>query len=303
VDLKPVDWSKVECCFVYCYLREKDQTPYYVGIAKRRDRITAHHTVHIPPNRAYIRCMRSGLTHKEAQAWEQFYIAHYGRKDTGTGILRNQTDGGETGGLGRVWTEEMRKRHSEALTGRTLSEECRAKLSATKTGQAMTPARRKALKPYWDEVARPQAEKMGVDVEAYCALPTELKKKVVDRFKYGGFKPEDLMKDLDGENRYERAGLRQKLGAAEKYGIDPDFYLTLNDKQRLKIAGRYSEGMRGERLTQHLDLNMRTARSLERYECTLEQWNSLTTNQKAKVKHRWKKGLRGADLFYQLPDS
>ena len=72
VDLKPVDWSKVECCFVYCYLREKDQTPYYVGIAKRRDRITAHHTVDIPPNRAYIRCMRSGLTHKEAQAWEEF---------------------------------------------------------------------------------------------------------------------------------------------------------------------------------------------------------------------------------------
>ena len=87
MDLKPVDWSKVECCFVYCYLREKDQTPYYVGIAKRRDRITAHHTVHIPANRAYIRCMRSGLTHEEAQAWEQFYIAHYGRKEQGPGFF------------------------------------------------------------------------------------------------------------------------------------------------------------------------------------------------------------------------
>ena len=78
--------------------------------------------------------MRSGLTHEEAQAWEQFYIAHYGRKDTGTGILRNQTDGGETGGLGRVWTEEMRKKHSELSKGREWSEESKVKLSASKMG-------------------------------------------------------------------------------------------------------------------------------------------------------------------------
>ena len=71
MDLKPVDFSKVECCFVYCYLREKDHTPYYVGLASRGDRVTAHHTVHIPPNRANIRVLRSGLTKEEAQEWER----------------------------------------------------------------------------------------------------------------------------------------------------------------------------------------------------------------------------------------
>ena len=175
-------------------------------------------------------------------------------------------------------------------------------MSASKMGQKMSPSRRKALESYWDEVARPQAEKMGVDVVAYCALPPELKKKVVDRFKYGGFKPEDLMKDLDGANRYQRGGLRQKLGAAEKYGIDPEVYLALSEKHRQKVAIRYHDGMRGDRLTQHLDLDMHTARALERYECTLEQWNSLTTKQKGSVKSRWSRGMRGTDLFNQLPD-
>lgn len=246
--------------------------------------------------------MRSGLTHKEAQAWEQFYIAHYGRKDNGTGILRNQTDGGETGGLGRVWTEEMRKRHSEINKGRTLSEEAKAKISAANKGN-FTSEQREALKPVWQKLGTEQAEKMGVDVDAYLSLPQAKKKVVIDRFKYGGFKPEDLMKDLDGENRYERAGLRQKLAAAEKYGIDPEVYLALSDKHRQKVAFRYHDGWRGERLTQHLDLDPRTAQSLERYECTLEHWNSLTTKQKANVRNRWRRGARGADLFYQLPDS
>jgi len=296
MDLQPIDWSKVECCFVYCYLREKDHTPYYVGIAKRRDRITAHHTVHIPPNRANIRVMRSGITHKEAQDWEQFYIAHYGRKDNGTGILRNQTDGGETGGLGRVWSEEMRRAHAEIAKGRKLSEAAKAKISVANKGN-FTPKQRQALEPVWKKLGTEQAEKMGVDVDAYLALPQEKKRMVIDRFKYGGYKFEDLMKDLNGENRYERGGLRQKLGAAEKYEIDPEVYLALSDKHRQKIQERFSAGMRGDRLMQHLDLDMRTARSLERYECTLEQWNSLTKTQKGTVKSRWQKGKRGSDLF------
>ena len=147
------------------------------------------------------------------------------------------------------------------------------------------------------------ANQYGIKVEPFLALHPDKRKIVLDRVKYGGFKPEDLMKDLDGENRYERGSLRQKLGAAEKYGIDPEVYLALGDKHRQKVAERYSGGMRGERLIQHLDLDMRTAQSLERYECTLEQWESLSTKQKSNVRSRWRRGMRGADLFHQLPDN
>ena len=297
--LKPVDFAKVgkQGCFVYCYLREKDRTPYYIGIAKRSDRITAHHTVNIPPDKRNIRILRSGLTHMEAQKWEMFYIAHYGRKDNGTGILRNQTDGGETGGLGRIWSEEQRRARSELVKGRKHNDETRAKISANRCGKPFHPGQREALEPVWRELATEQAEKMGIEVDEYLALPQEMKRVVIDRFKYGGWKSEDLMKELDGENRYKRAGLRQKLGAAEKYGIDPDAYIALNDRQRQKVAERYSSGMRGERLLLHLDLDMRTAISLDRYEVSLEFWSSLDSKQKGQIRSRYNRGGRGSALF------
>ena len=233
--------------------------------------------------------------------WERRYIAHYGRKDNGTGILRNQTDGGEEGSQGRIVSDETRRKLAEASTGREWSEESKAKLSASKMGQ-FSDEQHDALTAARERRTIEVAQQYGIELEPFLALSADHRKVVLDRIKYGGFKPEDLMKDLDGENRYERAGLRQKLGAAKKYGIDPEVYLALSDKHRQKVAYRYHDGMRGERLTQHLDLDMRTAKALERYECTLEQWQSLTTKQKGSIKSRWSRGMRGADLFDQLPD-
>ena len=196
----------------------------------------------------------------------------------------------------------MRKRHSEINKGREWSEESKAKLSASKMGQ-FSEEQHAALTAARERRTIEVAQQYGIEEELFLALSPDHRRVVLDRIKYGGFKPEDLMKDLDGENRYERGGLRQKLGAAEKYGIDPEVYLALSDRHRQKVAERYSSGMRGERLMQHLDLDPRTAQSLERYECTLEHWNSLTTKQKANVRNRWRRGMRGADLFHQLPDS
>lgn len=105
------------------------------------------------------------------------------------------------------------------------------------------------------------------------------------------------MIDLDFEDRYERAGLKQRIRAAEQYGLDVDFYFSLNAKQRLKIQQRYCEGMRGKRLGQHLNLDMRTAMSLDRYKVSLEFWNSLSAREKGIVRSRYNRGARGAELF------
>jgi hypothetical protein len=78
--------------YVYAYLRE-DLTPYYIGKGVGK-RYKDTHTVAVPPLDR-IEFIQKQLTDAEAIALEIELIAKYGRKDLGTGILRNLTDGGE----------------------------------------------------------------------------------------------------------------------------------------------------------------------------------------------------------------
>ena len=61
--------------------------------------------------------MKSGLTWEQACEWEVRFIAHFGRKDLKTGILRNRTDGGD-GTPGLVRSEEDKERKSQAAKRR-----------------------------------------------------------------------------------------------------------------------------------------------------------------------------------------
>jgi hypothetical protein len=49
---------------------------------------------------------------------EKFFISYYGRKDLGTGCLRNRTEGGE-GSVGAIRSEEFRARVSKQMRGNT----------------------------------------------------------------------------------------------------------------------------------------------------------------------------------------
>lgn len=100
--------------YVYAYLRE-DRTPYYIGkgIANR---CKEKHNVAIPPDNR-IKFIKTKLTDQEAIQLEIELIAKYGRKDLGTGILRNMTDGGD-GVAGRIFTEETRAKISAANKGK-----------------------------------------------------------------------------------------------------------------------------------------------------------------------------------------
>jgi len=119
--------------YTYAYLR-KDGTPYYIGKGRRyRAFDGANHAIKLPPKERII-FLKKNLTEEEAFKHEIYLIAVLGRKDLGTGILRNITDGGE-GASGWVVSEETRKKFREQNLGRKKSEETRRKLSASLRGK------------------------------------------------------------------------------------------------------------------------------------------------------------------------
>lgn len=132
--------------YVYAYLRSKDSqtafagTPYYIGYGKGQ-RAFNKHRIPVPKDKSKIIFLHENLSEDQAKDLEIQEIARYGRKDLGTGILTNLTNGGE-GVSGMIHSEETKKIMSEKKSGennnfygKTHSEEARKKISESKKGK------------------------------------------------------------------------------------------------------------------------------------------------------------------------
>lgn len=119
--------------YTYAYLRE-DGTPYYIGKGHGYRINDSNHTVLIPPKHRRL-ILKHFDNEDDAFRHEQYIISILGRKDKGTGILRNRTDGGEGSinvirtkqhldalceGRKRIYTKEHAKKISKTLKAKNI---------------------------------------------------------------------------------------------------------------------------------------------------------------------------------------
>ncbi len=134
--------------YTYAYLRE-NRTPYYIGKGKDKRAYQREKTDIKPPkDKSRILILKKNLTEDRAFRHEIYMISVFGRKDLGTGILHNRTDGGE-GCSGRKCTEESKRKISESNKGKKRSEETKRKVSESKKGEKRSEEFKRNLSKFW----------------------------------------------------------------------------------------------------------------------------------------------------------
>lgn len=137
--------------YVYRHIRLDTNKPFYVGIGNKKNYARAYQTNPDRRNQIWhnifsktdieIEIILDNLTKSQASEKEKEFIKLYGRKDLGTGILSNMTDGGDG-----IWnckrSEETKEKLRQSklgdknpMFGKSPSEETKLKRNKSLLGQ------------------------------------------------------------------------------------------------------------------------------------------------------------------------
>ena len=147
--------------YTYAYLRE-DRTPYYIGKGKGNRAYRRRKTDIKPPkDKSRILILKQNLTEEESFKHEIYMIAVCGRKDLGTGILHNRTNGGE-GASGAIMSDETRRKMSESGKVKIFSEEHRRKIGESNKRRIVSAETRKKMSEA--RKGKTRSEKTGIKI-------------------------------------------------------------------------------------------------------------------------------------------
>jgi hypothetical protein len=204
--------------YVYAYLREKDNTPYYIGKGKG-GRAFGKHRIGVPKDKSKIIFYQTSLINEDAIKLEIAYIKLFGRKDLGTGILRNLTNGGD-GPNGFIHTKKTRTKMSIVHQNRydngwTFSDATLEKMS--NNAKNITPEHRKKLSIAAKNVVRKKVSedtKRKLSEAAKNQPPrkpySEETRKKMSESKKGIIKSKETCKKISDSNRLRWNKIKNK---------------------------------------------------------------------------------------------
>lgn len=236
--------------YSYLWLRE-DGTPLYVGKGTgKRAYVRGSHHLRPPKDKSLILIFPQD-SEAEAIQSEKDLIALFGRKDLGTGILRNFTDGGD-GVSGLKHTEDAKRRMSVGHKGRpswnkgiSPSEKTRAIWSAQRKGKN-TGSRSEETCRKISEGLKGQQHRLGYKTpvetkrkisQAHLGMKAteETKKKISEGHK--GIIPSDASRKKLSESIKESWVLRRQQGKTNNTGHKH----SAESKQKMKVAAQMRE--------------------------------------------------------------
>lgn len=234
--------------YVYAYVRE-DGTPYYIGKGCG-GRIDAPHRIGLPPKIRRV-LLLEGLSEQAAFEHEMALISAIGRKDLGTGLLRNMTEGGE--GIVGISAATKEKRSA----------------SLKRVPHTLHWIRKRVQAPLVRSAA-----KYGIDPEQWAGLTATEKGRIRDRYRKG-LRGDELSLE---PSRCQR-GVALELGIA----FDAWCGLSLAQKNAMRQYNRRT-GATGEKLLeQRLSPEQKMRAAAKRYGYGYGEWKSLPASERKRI--------------------